>query len=88
MSCFPQCLDLVGFMPSLKCLMRRGEGNKLLEVCGFGMLLTSFPIRDRAARDPQSLGQPCLCQLDRGAQGQHELPECIIVLSVRGSLHT
>jgi hypothetical protein len=46
---FPQCPDIVGLMPNLKCLMRNGKGNKLLEVCGCGILVPSFPICDRAA---------------------------------------
>ena len=88
MSRFPQCPDSVGFLPSLKCLMCHGKGNQRLEVCGFGILIASFPIRDRAARDPQRLGQSYLCQPNGGAQGQHALPEVIIELAVRGSIHT
>jgi hypothetical protein len=43
---FPQCPDIVGFMPDVKCLMRNGKGNKLLEVFGFGILFARLPIRD------------------------------------------
>ncbi len=38
MGSFPQCPDFFGFLPGMKCLMRDGEGNKLREVFGFGIL--------------------------------------------------
>jgi len=41
----PQRPNIIGFMPKLKCLMRHGKGYQLREVCGFGILIASFPIR-------------------------------------------
>jgi hypothetical protein len=62
MSHFPQLPDLLFLPLSLKDVLLYAQRKKVLEVFGFGIVASSFPLADGAAGDPQQGGQARLRQ--------------------------
>ncbi len=82
MSRFPKRPDLLFLPPRCEDVLLHTQPKKVLEVFGFGVVAGGLPLADGAAGDPQQGGQARLRQANAGAQLEHDLPKCIVALTV------
>ena len=83
----PEHADLLGLAPGGKDLQLDPQLDELFEAFSFGVAQAPLLLRQRAPGDAKMVGQSCLAQTDRGAEGLDEQTEGIVSLTVRVSLH-
>src|SRR5258708_9634055 len=54
----PQRVDLLGFAPAAKSLVRHPEFHEPFDVLGFVITAAPFPVPHRSPRDTKDIGQP------------------------------
>ncbi len=83
----PEGADLLLLVPSGKGRGSHPQRDELFEVCAGRIIAAQFPGAHGATGDAKPLGQTRLRQTYVCAQRQHQLPEGIVALPIKGSLH-